>query len=161
MLPRSSTRHPAGQPALRASSASVQDGCALVRAFGGPWPGGPTKQIPSDTAGRGRALTPAKIERPDEALRAAVAVRLPASLSLHPSGGRASCPRRDGVACWSPPGEESSAGPGSPAVYRSASVAGQARLTAGSRDPRVRSSHQARRDTSALGTDLRRTRERS
>jgi hypothetical protein len=118
----------------------------------------------SDTAGRGRALTPAKIERPGEALRAAVAVRLPASLSLHPLGGPACCPRgetRHGVACWSAPGEESSAGPGSPAVYRSASVAGQARLTAGSRDPRVRSSHQARRDTSALGTDLRRTRERS
>ena len=43
-------------------------------------------KYPSDTAGRGRALTPAKIERPDEALRAQVAVRLPPSLSLHPLG---------------------------------------------------------------------------
>jgi hypothetical protein len=68
---------------------------APTRGFRGPWPGGHTKQIPSDTAGRGRALTPAKIERPDEALRAAVAVRLPASLSLHPLGGPACCPRRD------------------------------------------------------------------
>ena len=150
---------PASQPCVLAGRMIVPWGGH----FRGPWPGGHTKQIPSDTAGRGRALTPAKIERPGEALRAAVAVRLPASLSLHPLGVLPAVlgETRDGVACWSAPGEESSAGPGSPAVYRSASVAGQARLTAGSRDPRVRSSHQARRDTSALGTDLRRTRERS
>jgi hypothetical protein len=50
---------------------------------------------------------------------------------------------------------------GAPPLYRSTGGAGQPRLTAGSRAPRVRSSRQARRDKSALGTDLRRTRERS
>lgn len=114
----------------------------------------------------GRPPTPAGIDRPGEPPRAEVAreIRRIAITTPPVWSPLQSKARRETVWAAGHPGPRNPVGVRDlqPAIgVRVGQVLLRARITLGGRDPRARSSHQVRRDMSALGSGLRRTRERS